>query len=1479
MISRWLQLLSCLVLALLLPPSVAKKAKPNITPYKLHEKPWYMFYFEKSDTVLISLEDGELLRSFDAGENWELIEDGGMKRGVVSIHQHPFDEDKAYALGQEGKHWITTDKAKTWKSFNIPDIPSFKNPQAGPFAFHGRDSSKVIFETKPCPSCALRSYYTTDDFDTIDVLTESAVGCYWAVGDPQFATDPDAPKGVEERTVCVVPGLKTSSRFAFRLVYSDDYFSSQGIEAKLQDGRPVSGVTSIAQVKRFIVVAVESPGTTERALYVTIDTEKWHRAEFGDHRLEEDAYTVLESTNYSLQVDVLTNPYSGIGVLFTSNSDGTYFTRNIEHTNRGPRGYVDFEKLAVIQGVVLVNTVNNPKEVEAGSKKEVVSKISFDDGRTFQPLKVDGEILHLHSVNSDTNLGRVFSSPAPGLVMGIGNTGNRLGDYSDGNLYISDDAGLTWRLALKGPHKYEFGDQGAVLVAISDEGKVKKIEYSLDHGKEWKSVDLPHEIDTETYGTTVTTTPDSTSLKFILVGYSKEDYFVYTIDFNDLHERKCEEDDFDTHWPARLDENGDPDCLMGHKQFFRRRKANADCFVAEAFNSSMSVFEPCKCTTEDFECEYMRTEDGKDCVPPKSLTPPEGKCKDSTGTFLGPSGWRLIPGDACLREGGVDLDKDIELPCKDANDGPRSKDIISTPKSFNSDLFAYYYLERQVSNAGEDETIMMLNGKEHELFVSHDHGKNWRQELKDKNIMKLVHHHYNSDTAYILTNGVDGFYTINRGETFRPFTAKLAPNNENVPVLRFHPTKRDWLIWIGAADCDSGDCHSNAYFSDDRGDTWKLLLRYAKKCEFESRENRPDSDRLIFCEQYENENKKNRLQLKSIASESFSESDWITHYEDVVDYVTRSEYIIVASRNTETGALKASVSVDGVTFADLRFPPNIIPVQNLYTVLDSSEHAIFLYVQSGNITGAEYGSIVKSNSNGTTYVLSLDAVNQNSKGYVDFERMQALEGVIIANIVSNVDELSEGTSKKLRTMITHNDGGEWALLAPPVTDADGEKFSCSVVEGKGTDGCALHLHGYTERSDPRDTFSSGSAIGLMMGQGNVGGQLTSKDEADTFMTQDGGISWKPVKRGRYMWEYGDSGSVIVIVPEQKATKVLHYTTDEGNTWQDYTFSEEEMEISDISTVPSDTSRSFILWGIKSDKLVSVNVDFSGLHDRDCDFDNGTEVSDDYYLWNPKHPSQEENCLFGHVEQYRRKEVSAGCWNNWRGPHLHSIERNCTCTRADYECDYNYERKSDGSCALVPGLKPEDPAAYCEAHPEAIEFWEVTGYRRIPQTTCEGGTNLDHRVSRPCPGKQEEYDKNHGISGVGLFFAIVTPIVVAAGVGYYLYTRWDGKFGQIRLGETSAGSQGLLSRDSLLVTVPITIIAGVVAVAQTLPLLATSLWRSASGYVRIGRSRNYPRPYASRASFAARRGDYSTVVDDEDELLGVEDADGDEEEEL
>ena len=227
-------------------------------------------------------------------------------------------------------------------------------------------------------------------------------------------------------------------------------------------------------------------------------------------------------------------------------------------------------------------------------------------------------------------------------------------------------------------------------------------------------------------------------------------------------------------------------------------------------------------------------------------------------------------------------------------------------------------------------------------------------------------------------------------------------------------------------------------------------------------------------------------------------------------------------------------------------------------------------------------------------------------------------------------------------------------------------------------------------------------------------------------------------------------------------------------------------------------------------------------------------------------------------------------------------------------DYNYEPQSDGSCGLVPGLSKPNPMTICQ-NPESIEYWEPTGYRRIPLTTCTGGLNLDRLTSKPCPNKDKEYNEKHGISGIGLFFAIATPIGVAVGIGYYAYTRWNGKFGEIRLGEDTGTSNiggGWFSRDSKLIAIPVAIVAGTVAVIKTMPLLVSSLWRSTSGYIRVklGLSRGSGRgeyhrgaggvgtgrgPYSRTG--AGGRGDYASVVDDEDELLGVEDPDGDEEE--
>jgi photosystem II stability/assembly factor-like uncharacterized protein len=1053
--------------------------------------------------------------------------------------------------------------------------------------------------------------------------------------------------------------------------------------------RTVQGMANMAAVKGYLVAAAKSDHSSELSLYVTEDTEIWHHAEFGDGKIEEDAYTILESTNYSIQVDVMTSKYTTMGSLYTSNSNGTYFTKNVENTNRNADGFVDFEKIANIQGVVLVNIVDNAEAVQKhGASKKLKSRISFDDGRTFEELKVkgSGKELHLHSVTNLHNSGRVFSSPAPGIVMGVGNTGDELGKYTDGDLYVSDDAGLNWELALEEAQKYEFGDQGSVLVAVYDEGDTDKVMYSLKHGRKdtWKSIDLGYKIRARE----LTTLSDSTSSKFLLYASKKKDgggreHVLIHLDFSELHRRKCEDKDFDDKWSVRVDKEDKPSCVMGHKQLFRRRKWDAECFIREPFKDPVPTFEPCECDeVRDFECDFNfkpnRDKEKKECVPSDSLRIPEGACKGSDKTYMGSSGWRKIPGNQC--KGGSKRDEKVERKCDEVDQPtPKTDKITSAIKKFQGSNFVeQYYLERSTQDRDQDngnvrdhdETVVMLTD-ERTAWITHDHGKNWKKAVDDE-IVRIYPHQYDNNYVYFLTASKKVHYSEDRGlrDSIHTFEAPVQPNQEQLQILQFHPHQKGWLIWLGGKNCDkpnSKECHTAAYVSQKNGkdESWEPLVSYVKKCAFVWREaGRDVKEEQVFCEQHINEERGAPLQLIS-SDDWFKKED--SKFKSVVEFALMSEFIIVATKDKDD-TLRLDVSLDANTFAEAKFPPKFFDIhQTAYTVLDSSTHAVFLHVTVNPRPGQEYGSIIKSNSNGTSYVMSLNAVNRNTEGYVDFEKMQGLEGVAVANVVVNVNDVNTGAKKKKQTRITHNDGAEWEALAAPSVDAEDKKYDC---DGQGPEKCALHIHGYSERADPREMYSSPTAVGLMLGVGNVGSELGTFGEANTYMTTDAGITWKEVKKGNYAWEFGDQGSVIVIVRRGEDTDHIFYTLDSGEKWDLYKFSEHKMRIDAITTVPSDTSLNFLLWGKDGKELAAVNIDFSGLprFEKKCKFDDKDLDNGDYDLWIPQHPLQpgDKQCLFGHVTEYRRKKSDAMCRTGERIDLLHNIRSNCSCTRRDYE---------------------------------------------------------------------------------------------------------------------------------------------------------------------------------------------------------------------
>ena len=1312
-------------LALLLFNSIwpgSAKDKPTVHHRKFDNPPIGLQYFDDSETIL-TLESGVgvIWRSTDAGKNWDKAE--GVAKDIGSFWLHPTDNKRAYALGRGHESWVTTDQGKSWDKFELPDKGATPSARRFPLAFHAGNSKKVIVNACTDHFCNQElSYYTTNDFKDVHLLKKDAHGCQFAHGTVEF--QPTKKDEDDDRALCIVRGKQSLWTEDNILMVSDDFFKEHAYEPQLDEGRVVRGIISMAVVKGYLVAAAKSEGTQELALYVTVDAEKWHRALLPqEHRIEELSYTILESTNYSIQMDVMTTlPFNPMGVLLTSDSEGKYFTENTRHTNRNYDGVVDFEKIQGIQGIVMVNVVDNWQDLErnARSPKKIRSKISFDDGRTWDDLKVkdSSDKLHVHSVTDMANSGRIFSSPAPGMVMAVGNTGDYLHPYAEGDLFVSDDAGVTWKKALPEAHKYEFGDQGGIVVAISDEGLAEKVSFSLNHGQDWDELDLGDAVSAKI----LTTVPDSTSRKFVLEAFRRNkkdksaEYMLYALDFDGLHERKCGDDDFEE-WTARKDEDGKASCIMGHTQLYRRRKKDAECFIGKDFEEARPESKECECQHEDFECDFNFAPTGEDkdlkCEPVAPIKSKDSECKDSDDKFMGPSGFRLIPGNKC--KGGFNKAKEIERACSETVKAkPASGKIEVEITEFKADRFGQkVYLERSKTSSGseQDETIVMStvrDGAVDELWITHDQGKTWKQILEHvDNIKYIVKHEYEHDRVYFLTGSKEVHYSVNRGKNFGTFKVPYRMDDHLDPApLSFNHDNNDYLIWIGAANCDStddefeerGGCHMVASYSTDRGDNWKTLVRFTEKCEFIRRNDKSStaSDHLIFCETHQEESAKNPLDLQS------SENWWANSarkVDNILTFVTMSEFTVVAQKD-EKSNLQVKASVDGQTFADARFPPNFnVPHQTAYTVLDSSTNAIFLHVTVGTKANFEYGRIMKSNSNGTSYVLSINAVNRDGAGYVDFEKMQGVEGVALVNVVDNLDDEAAGKKKKLKSMITHNDGGEWAPIKAPEKDDEGKAWDCDI---KNAEECSLHLHHYTERDDPRDTFSSPSAIGLLMGVGNVGQFLGSKkdDNTHTFFSPDAGVTWKTVKKGSYMWEYGDQGSIVVIVEESAHTDVLYYTLDEGDNWTKFKFAKDKVKISDLTTVPSDVSTTFVIWASDGRKVMSINVDFTGLREGTCKLDegSGTDNEGDFYLWKPRHPLQDSDCLFGHVTKYHRKKLDSQCWIGSKFEALHDkdLTQNCTCTRRDFEW---YACSSSDHFSIVCMMRTTNPVITTMSSPK------------------------------------------------------------------------------------------------------------------------------------------------------------------------------------
>lgn len=1445
----------------------AKDYSISITSFK-HSISSY-FYFDNSTKILLySKVNKEVWRSENEGTSWVKIKDIPSNKAKMLV-KHPFNNTMAFILGDDTTHYYTLDQGITWNSFKT-QLPFIG--EKSPLSFNSAKYNYIIYIGAQCKDsnelhCIFNAYYTEDAFSTSPkILKENVKSCMFVKSSKEFVNCSD------KLVFCTYMDLQEKNSNLY-LIKSDNWFSTY--THMNFDGKPLVNLNGFGTIQTFVIVVVKTLGDMGLEMHVSKDGDTWSKAKFPhfyQKNFKENSYTILESQSYSLQIDILAHleyPHYG-GISFKSDISGIYFTPIIEHTNRNEKGYIDFENVQFIDGIILANIIENWREINdnANFDKKIQSRISFDNGYTWNYIKPPNNSncnifdfklcsLHLHSVTDKHKHGRVFSNYAPGLLIAIGSVGPYLRPYNECDLFVSEDAGKTWSLSLKGIYKYEWTSHGGIIAAIP-EGKTRNFYFSVDRGRQWNMIDLGVHV----YPLLLITAPNSRTGKFMVISskYDKDNsihgsVIVISVDLSKIYTKKCifdkvssENNDLEK-WYTSYNNKSEPECLMGRKQYFWRKKIGRKCFVEENHIELQAIEEHCACSDNDYECDYNFIYNNNKCIEHIPQEIPQDQCKNPNDVFLGSSGYRKIPGNTCDDKYGIMKDKKVEISCKKNN---HSNNIIIKLKNFKGTLVNYYYLKKNINDPNDkndlDETILLLTS-EMELYVSHDQGNEWDQVLQDEHIISIFQNTYANEQVYFLGMDKKGWVTYDRCNSIHKITLPVYSHLE-YSTIEFHPDDKNWIIFTGCNENEiMGDCNTVSYYSTNGGDSWNILMSNTRSCSWIKSNTFNANKNLIYCEIFSPDLKKSPLDpVKLIYSIDFFQS-YTVLFDSIMGYVRFEEFIILAELDSITKTLKPYVSLNGLDFVHAKFPSHYSGLA--YTILDSTTKSIFLHITINGYKGFEWGSILKSNSNGTNFVKVLDLVNRDNHGYVDYERLKGLEGVSISNIIINPDDILRGASKRIKTVITYNDGGEWFFLTPPQKDSNGNRYCSGSLEK-----CSLNLHGYSERIDFRNTFSSNTIPGLDFAVGNVGEYLNSYLDCNTFMTTDGGVTWKEVLKGPYMWKFGDQGSILLLTRDKDFSDYFYYSLDLGNTWEKFYFPNRELFlVYDITTVYSDTSRKFVLFSLRNkggNILTTIYIDFTMLTTRKCELIKESPDKSDFELWNFKHPKKENLCLFGHIKDFYRKKPDRKCFVG-KDYIEHIISKNCTCQLEDYECDYNYERASDGSCELVKGLHPLDHLKECE-DPNVIVYYEPTGYRRIPLTTCQGGKELDkNTVPIPCPGKESEYRKlRKRLHGFELFLIIISPFIIIIFSGYCMWFLYRDKFlGQIRLGEDETPSGWI--------QYPLILINKITALFFIIKnIISYGINRLLSSFSR------YSHRYNSRNSFS--RNNYSILLPNNPELF-------------
>ncbi len=491
----------------------------------------------------------------------------------------------------------------------------------------------------------------------------------------------------------------------------------------------------------------------------------------------------------------------------------------------------------------------------------------------------------------------------------------------------------------------------------------------------------------------------------------------------------------------------DHECVLGRTSSYYRRKLSSDCYIDEAFQLVPPIVESCSCSIVDLECDhgFLPDPNSKEltCIEDGQVFDQPLDCKVGN-SYDGKSGYRLIPGNQCMKKNLSKLDP-ISKECKEGHSVP-SKDPATYLTIF--DDHAVELIQIPKSN------ISIILTKKGKVWRSGTAGERWNmiEVPNNDDILKIITHESVFDRIFLFTK--DKIYITNDGfasNTLELMNTPQTYNDLGYPVLQFHSFQPDWLIFIGSdRTCSTRKkCFSTAFFTKDGGktfseplDTWVSKCLWARSDKFE---NQKFSEDALFCTSLKlkdpnlgNQNDQNpsnnpyRLILLN------NKKSDILIEENILDFYIAQNVLVVAAKDISNPSIYTST--DGESFPEASFSSSVS--KKGVTILKSESAGIFIDIAQSLDRGAEFGSLYKSNWKGEYFSKSLSNTNRGSNGkgeffliilifVVDFIKLPGISGVALANIVVK----SHGGSKKMiKSQITTNDGSTWSPIMKPIYD-------------------------------------------------------------------------------------------------------------------------------------------------------------------------------------------------------------------------------------------------------------------------------------------------------------------------------------------------------------------------------------------------------------------------------------------------------------